>query len=432
MSPGLKQALKSYWWVALAVLVVSYVVAMYRPGPRTDITEEPPGSRVRTLSGAAKQFERDFPFAVIVPPTGGARLGKLVDQNLGGGRVTLRPAICFRVNAPKPDGNMENLEIDYANDDDLEAEFGGPVNKAPTKLQAQGAKGSSVKVRLQHVTVQSGLGTANQIACNFKDGEEVEVVTSQVIAGSVELVSTENSSAKAKAAVARVAKTGAGWKSVDTTTVRGTGIVLFAGLTRLKVQLTQARHDLGADPKNAGSIVLGTDATRVSIRDFNTGQGVLTILVRNDGGEAPTPGEGDCALGQPAVLRRSEPCLFPLGSNASVLLWWEIEKAPYRKVVLHEKLLRTTVSPPLKCPLPFGRPSGGPTPGCECGTQRVAVAPWTSDAAAVRSDAGGLVAGDAGRPSGHRLRGEADLPWAVDTAQPRMDRVGRRQLGTAR
>jgi hypothetical protein len=257
-----------------------------------------------------------------------------------------------------------------------------------------------VKVRLKDVTVESGLGIANQIACDFKDGEEVDVVTSQVTAGSVELVSAENSSAKAKAAVARVAKSGAGWKSVDTTTVRGTGIVLFAGLTRLKVQLTEARHDLGADPRNSGSIVLGTNATRVSIRDFNTGQGVLTVFVRNDGGEAPAPGDGDCALSQPAVLRRSEPCLFPLGNNASVLLWWEIEKAPYRKVVLHEKLLRTTVSPPLKCPSPYGRPSGGPTPGCACGTESVAVAPWTSDPAAVRPDTGGLVVGDARRPAG--------------------------------
>ena len=55
----------------------------------------------------------------------------------------------------------------------------------------------------------------------------------------------------------------------------------------------------------------------------------------------------------------------------------------------------TATPPPLEC-RQFGRPSGGPKPGCECGTKSVAIIPWTEPPSSVRSDVQGMTSAHRG------------------------------------
>lgn len=310
----------------------------------------------RSLSEAVLKHEDEFskPQYVLLPPSAESRLGReperpLTDDVIRSRRISTKPTPCFFV-APREAGALNRIDVSYTDSRELSAEFQGVI----TAVSGNVSQDDTANMTLTNLKIVSGVGVPILSgACDFSHSRSFEVVTSEIVAGTVSLKLSRKLGAAGSGSVASqppgspqaTAKTG--WKVTEDGFVQGENIVISGALTKVEVNVDEATHDLGTTPPIGESwpFPLVPDG-KIVIDGFDDGARTLAVRVDVPLGatQAAPAGLKTCEVRSTLTLRPAERCDFwlPTG-NALVAVQWAYKTIDgVRHVVMEAKGYRTT------------------------------------------------------------------------------------------
>jgi hypothetical protein len=315
--------LLSFAFLAAAAFAVWYVL------PRTP----------RSLAEAVEQNADMFPpgHLVLLPPTAESKLGHS-PLTTSGRRTTTSAARCFSV-TPTDSSSFESLTIKYRDAQDVSAELKEVLGTARATVGDAGA----ATMTLTDLTQRSGIGIPIiSGTCDFSKGGVFDVITSEVVAGSIDLVLENTISGSAAASASSVtaqprATVDGKWEQATNQSIRGKDIVISGAPTRVEVRTESSSIDLGTTPPVRNTFQLPLELGTMVIDNFHDGEELLSVRVETQvsATQAMPPGVRSCATGQTVALRPAERCNFLLATgNAIASVEWTYVQGAVRRVAL--------------------------------------------------------------------------------------------------
>ena len=307
----------------------------------------------KSLVEAARLYPEVFPsgYRVVLPLSAASRLGQReADSPAGASKaeyVVTSDVPCFFI-SPTAKDSLTEISVRYSDQRSFALEAKQVAQSAGLTLSDE----ASAEMVLKNLRVETAIGWPNLNGPCVFDAETSEhrVITSQVVADTVEFKMSGAAGASGTGSVAQaeasVSTTGT-WKSTTARSASGRQVVISAAFSTVRVATTSVSLGLGGTPQIGRSFDFpaGFDGNLV-LEDFDAGTRRVRfqVSVPANASQAAPSGLETCSPGKTLELEVGRRCSFWLPpGNALLAVSWEIDSsAAAPQLVLRMRGYKTT------------------------------------------------------------------------------------------